>query len=61
MHKSHHRNMKQQGNSSPTKTTSTTKELNNSEGEDISNIELQRIIIRMINNLKEETHKLVNH
>jgi hypothetical protein len=35
MHKSQHRNMKQQGNSSPSKANSTTKELNNCEKEEI--------------------------
>jgi hypothetical protein len=44
--------MNQQGNSSPSKANSTTKVLNNSKEEDISNIEFQKIIVRMIRKLK---------
>jgi hypothetical protein len=47
--------MKQQGNISPSKANSTTKDLNNSEEEEISNTEFQKIIAKMINELKEET------
>jgi hypothetical protein len=59
MCKSQHRNTKQQGNSSSSKVNSTTKGLNNSKEEKISNIEFQKIIVRVINKPKEETHKLV--
>jgi uncharacterized protein (UPF0305 family) len=52
--------MKQQGNSSHSKATSTAKYLNNSEKEEISNIDLQKIIVRKINDLKEEMHKQVS-
>jgi hypothetical protein len=37
-----------------------TKDLNKSEEEEISNIKVQNIIVRMINEWKEETHKLVS-
>jgi hypothetical protein len=47
--------MKQQDNSSPSKANSITKDLNNCEEEEISNIEFQKITVRMINELKEET------
>jgi ABC-type Fe3+-citrate transport system substrate-binding protein len=52
--------MKQQGNSSPLKANFTTKDLNNSEEEEIANIKSPKIIVRMINELKEETQKLVS-
>jgi hypothetical protein len=52
--------MKQQSNSSPSKVNSTTKDLNNREEEKISNIQFQKLIVRMINELKEETQKLVS-
>jgi DNA anti-recombination protein RmuC len=52
--------MKQQGNSSPSKVNATTKELNNSKEEEKSNVEFQKIIVRMIDELKEQTHKLVS-
>jgi hypothetical protein len=61
MCKSQHRNIKQQGNSSPSKANSTTKDLNTSEEKEISNIEFQKIIERMINEFKEETQKLACH
>jgi predicted transcriptional regulator len=51
--------MKQQGNCSPSKINSTTKNLNNSNEEETSNIEFQKIMVRMTNELKEENHKLV--
>jgi hypothetical protein len=38
---------------------SNTKELNNSEEEEISNTEFQKIILRVINELKDETQNLV--
>jgi hypothetical protein len=46
--------MKQSDNSSPSNVNPTTKDLNNCE-EEISNIEFQKIIVRMINKLKEGT------
>jgi hypothetical protein len=52
---SQHRNIKQQSNISPSKANSTSKDLNNSEEEEISNTEFQKIIVRMINEFKEET------
>jgi hypothetical protein len=51
--------MMQQGNSSPSKANSTTKVINKSKEKEISNIEFKKIIVRLINTLKEETHKLV--
>jgi hypothetical protein len=42
MSKSQHRDMKQKGNSSPSKANSTTKDLNNRKEEEMSNIELQK-------------------
>jgi hypothetical protein len=51
------RNMKQQVNRSPSKATSITKDLNNSEEKEISSLKFQKII-RMINKVKDETHKL---
>jgi DNA anti-recombination protein RmuC len=60
MCKSQWRKMMQQGNSSPSKSNSTTKNLDNSEEEDIPNIEFQKLTVRMINEVKEETHKLVS-
>jgi hypothetical protein len=50
--------MKQQGNNSPLKSNSTTKDINNSENEEISNIEFQKIIVRMIIEPKGEPPKL---
>jgi hypothetical protein len=41
------------------KVNSTTEELNTCVEEDISNNEFQKIVVEMINNLKEETQKLV--
>jgi hypothetical protein len=58
MCKSQCRNMKQQGNSSPSKANSTTKDRNNNEEEEISNIDFQNIIVKMINELKQEIQKL---
>jgi hypothetical protein len=52
--------MKQQGSSSPLKVNSTTKDLNNSNEEETPNTEFQKIIVRMVNELKEETQKLVS-
>jgi hypothetical protein len=46
--------MKQKDNSSPSKANSTTKDLNTCIEEEISNIEFQKIV-RIINELKEET------
>jgi hypothetical protein len=54
------RSKKQQDNSSPLKSKSTTKDLNNNEEEKISNIEFQKIIVRMIDELKEEKQKLAS-
>jgi hypothetical protein len=50
---------KQQDNCFPSKANSTTKDLNNCIEEELSNTEFQKIIVRMINELKEETQKLV--
>jgi hypothetical protein len=52
--------MKQQGNKSPSKAKSTTKDLNNNEDKEISNTRFQKIIVRMINAFKEEIYKLVS-
>jgi hypothetical protein len=41
VNKSQCRNMKQQGNSSPSKANSTTEDLNNSKEEEISNIDFK--------------------
>jgi hypothetical protein len=51
--------MKQQDNHSPLKVKSTTKDLNTCVEEELSNSELQQTIVKMINDLKEETQKLV--
>jgi hypothetical protein len=51
--------MKQQGNSSPSKANSSTKDSNNSKEGEISVTEFKKILVRMINVLKEETHKQV--
>jgi hypothetical protein len=52
--------MKQQDNHSPSKANSTTKDPNTCIEEELSNNELKKIyIVKMINNLKEETQKLV--
>jgi hypothetical protein len=59
MLKYQNRNVKQHGNISPLKTNSTTKDLNNNEEEEIANIEFQKPIVKMINELKEETQKVV--
>jgi hexokinase len=47
--------IKQQDNHSPSKANSTTKDPNTCVEEELSNNELQKIIVKMINNLKEET------
>jgi hypothetical protein len=52
--------MKQQDNCSPSKANSTTKDLNNCIEKEISNIKFQKIIVRSINKLKEETQKLAS-
>jgi hypothetical protein len=44
--------MKQQGNSTSSKAISTTENVNNSEAEEISNIEFQNLLARMINKPK---------
>jgi hypothetical protein len=49
--------MKQQGNHSPSKANSTTKDLNTCTEEELSNNEFQKTIVKMINDLKEETQK----
>jgi gas vesicle protein len=51
--------MKQQGNHYPSKANSTSKDPNTYIEEESSNDEFQKTIIKMINNLKEETQKLV--
>jgi hypothetical protein len=51
--------MKQQDSHSPSKANSTTKDPNICLEEELSNNEFQKIIIKMINDLKEQTQKLV--
>jgi hypothetical protein len=51
--------MKQQDNHSPSKANSTTKDLNTCVEEELSNNEFQKTIVKMINDLKEETQNLV--
>jgi hypothetical protein len=51
--------MKQQDNYSPSKAYSTTKDPNTYIEEELSNNEFQKTIVNMINDLKEETQKLV--
>jgi hypothetical protein len=51
--------MKQQDNHIPSKANSTTKDSNTCTEEELSNNKFQKIIVKMINNLKEETQKLV--
>jgi hypothetical protein len=53
MHKFQQRNIKQQGNRFLSKANSITKDLNNSEDKEISKIEFKKIIVSMINELKE--------
>jgi hypothetical protein len=52
--------MKNQDNCSPSKANSTTKDLNTSIEEEISNNEFQKIILEMINQLKRETQRLAS-
>jgi hypothetical protein len=52
--------MKEQDDRSPSKVNSNTRDLNNSIEEEITNIEFQKPIERMINKLKEGTQKLVS-
>jgi hypothetical protein len=47
--------MKQNDNCFPSKNNFITKELNTCVEEEISNIEFQKTIVKMINELKEET------
>jgi hexokinase len=51
--------MKQQDNHSPSIDNSTSKDPNTCLEEELSNNEFQKTIIKMVNNLKEETQKLV--
>jgi hypothetical protein len=51
--------MKQQDNHSPSKASSTIKDPNTCKEEELSNNEFQKTIVKIINNLKEETQKLV--
>jgi hypothetical protein len=51
--------LKQQDNHSPSKVNATTKDLNTCVEGEISNNEFQKTKGKMINNLKEETQKLV--
>jgi hypothetical protein len=51
--------MKQKDNCSPSKANSTTKDPNICVEEQLSNNEFQKTIVKLINNLKEETQKLV--
>jgi hypothetical protein len=48
----------QKHNCSLSKANATTKDLNNCVEEEISNNEFQKMIVNMINDLKEETQKL---
>jgi hypothetical protein len=50
--------MKQQNNCSPSKSYSNTKGLDNFIEKEISNVEFQKIIVMMINKIKEGTQKL---
>jgi phenylalanyl-tRNA synthetase beta subunit len=51
--------MKQQDNHSPSKANSATKDLNICIEEELLNNEFQKAIVKVINDLKEETQKLV--
>jgi hypothetical protein len=51
--------MKHQDTHSLSKANSTTKDLKISVEEELSNNEFQKTIVKMINELKEETQKLV--
>jgi hypothetical protein len=51
--------MKQEDNHSPSKANSTTKDQNTCIEEELSNNEFQKTVVKIINNLKEETQKLV--
>jgi hypothetical protein len=51
--------VKQQDNHSPSKANSATKDLNICIEEELLNNEFQKTIVKVINNLKEETQKLV--
>jgi hypothetical protein len=51
--------MKQQDNYSPSKANSTTKDPNTCVKEELSNNEFQKTVVKVINDLKEETQKLV--
>jgi hypothetical protein len=51
--------MKQQDNQSPSKANSTTKDSNNYVKEELPNNEFQKTIVKVINNLKEDTQKLI--
>jgi hypothetical protein len=51
--------MKQRDNHFPSKANSTTKEPNNCVEEELPDNEFQKAIVKMINDLKEETQKLV--
>jgi hypothetical protein len=53
--------MKQHDNCSPSEANSTTKDLNNCVKKAISNGEFQKTIIKVINELKEETQKLASY
>jgi gas vesicle protein len=58
IHKSQHRT-KQQDKCSPPKSNSTAKDLHTCIQEEISYNEFQKMIVKMINDLKEETQNLV--
>jgi hypothetical protein len=51
--------MKQQDNHFPSKANCTTKDPNTCVEEELSSNEFQKTIVKMINDLKEETQKLV--
>jgi F0F1-type ATP synthase membrane subunit b/b' len=50
--------MKQQDNNSPSKANSTTKDPNTCVEEGLSNNESQKTVVKIVNDLKEETQKL---
>jgi hypothetical protein len=54
-------NIKRQGNMTPQKIDNhTTKDLNDSEGDEILSFKLKRIMIIMINEMKKEMYKHLN-
>jgi hypothetical protein len=51
--------MKEQGNHSPSKTNSTTKEPNTCIEKELLNNEFQKTTVKIFNDLKKETQKLL--